>query len=470
MAKKKSNEMKNIEDKYKKAVFDVFTELVNKHLKLQSENTVRPDRLARELTIQCLRFFPSDMRSSFPLEGNETVTEKEIDDYIKTKNAKNIDVFYKNGQAITLPYFVSWYIANNYLNGTTVIPAFELRCFCKIPSINLTMEEFYSKVEAKLNGSEGKISEKISSNTENSDACPLQCFLKDQFSHARYAFGSDANKMNSLFQTEEERKNQKTTLHYIILPRYSEKHEIHRGVVIFDNTKGYCSVSIELEKNSADDENVTYSGFAIILDPTKANATCWCFLKRDNVYAELTTLNFRLPGSASNATWQTRVAQVLDITSDKYIPIVSRMLLSKEYIKKDDLKYFEGYIKLNPGKIQILSQKIDAVKAHLNGVPYELSNDATAQISKESVEKYFEKYSLNKKIDSNIVKAFDDLVSPLIPESLLTIDNKENIEIFKDYPEILSWLRQHGLPAQTNKVANALDEDVERMYKKLYGE
>lgn len=344
------------------------------------------DKLARNLTMQCYKNLPKADASEFELfdelkkykinTREEIKEECQIKDYINNKHKKQNSVFVLSmNREITLSHSISKNTMHDYLSGRTPVPLIVIISFCQI--FNLSIDSFMSKVYEELN---------IKWETQQiSDEQTYVNFFKKIFSESkddRYVFDgvNQGNLLSSLLLEGKE----ELQFHFTYLPRklglksLKDQKQVtyQRGILTFLLKDGVCHVTSKLEVSSQG-VPTEYRGFAIITNPNSSGPACTCFLKEiNNSFGIFIVFSFRLSSIDRMQKRKTRISECIAVRKDDGTSYVYRLLLSKNYIDDDMMKYFAGHLKLSTSEntvegkelnILINEKYFDIAKKYFNG-------------------------------------------------------------------------------------------------------
>lgn len=444
------------------------------------------DKLARKLTIQIYKNLP-DEDSDFPIpitlsskqENNACSIEDNviIHNYIENTYKKtNQIIMITDKDERSLMYAITTNMINSYLCGRTPVPTLELICFCQL--LNISIESFMSNVYSRLGLKWNYVS-------------PIEHTMKDVYSaFSQKVFGNSENDRyvydavtqgNLLSSLLFDGKNE-IEFHFTYLPRIiglralkDNKEVIYqRGILTFVMKDGMCHVTSKLEVSSQGIPT-EYRGFAIVMNPYSVGPSCTCFLREiNNAFGIFIIFSFRLSQLERNPKRQTRISECMSVRKDDGTSYVYRLLLSKNYIDDEEMKYFVGHLKIgtsenaNTGdetKILIKDKYIKIAKKYFSGLDSNgtkeedlIYADLNNYFGEENKKCYLDLIKLLEQSSSNHIEDFHTIYP-----KMLNIQNNNDL-LF------LGWLGKCGLSARNDKIENALDDYVEDIHKMLYPE
>ncbi len=305
-----------------------------------------------------------------------------------------------------------------------------------------------------------------------------KAFTKKIFGMSGNRYVYDIKSQNDLIKGLLLNGQQELKLHFAYLPRViglkslADKKEVkyQRGILTFVMKDGMCHVTSELPVSSQGVPS-KYYGFAVITNPYSSGPACTCFLREiDNVFGIFVLFTFRLSSIEEINKRKTRISECMAVRKDDGTSYVYRLLISENFISDEDMRYFEGYLKMGTNENTNTGSELNILirKDYLK-IAEKYFTDPSATFTAREKSLYDD---LNEHFANTNKNIFSKLIGEILKnstvEDLITV-NPYNYN-FHDRNEILflGWLRKHGLSARHDKIEKVVDDNVEEIHKTLY--
>ena len=317
---------------------------------------------------------------------------------------------------------------------------------------------------------------------------PFNCSMEQAFSaFSKKAFGLNADQryvyniqtQSNLIKQLLLNGKQELSLHFTYLPRIIglravvDQREViyQRGVLTFVMKDGMCHVTSQLDVSSQG-VPTEYEGFAVITNPFSTGPACTCFLREiNNAFGIFILFSFRLSSIENVIKRKIRISECMAVRKDDGTSYVYRLILSENFINDDDMRYFEGYLKMGTNENTSSGSELNILirKSYIDIAERYFTMSASSFLPQEmtiydDLEKHFG--GLNKNNFATLIKKVKQ--SNSVSEDLFTINPADFNIKNKDHILFLGWLRKHGLSARHDKVENILDDNIEEVHKTIY--
>ena len=319
---------------------------------------------------------------------------------------------------------------------------------------------------------------------------PTNCTVEQAFSvFSKKAFGNNVDQ-RYVYDVQTQKQlisqlllngNQKIVIHFTYLPRIiglravaDQKEVIYqRGLLTFEMKDGMCHVTSKLEVSSQG-VPTEYRGFAVITNPFSTGPACTCFLREiNNAFGIFILFSFRLSSIEDVVKRKTRISECMAVRKDDGTSFVYRLILSENFINDQDMRYFEGYLKMGTNEntssgreLNILIRKsyIDFAERYFTGTANSFAPNERKLYA--DLQRHFD--GVQKSIFADLIKKLK--TSNSFSNDLFTVNPADFDIKNKDHLLFLGWLRKYGLSARHDKVENVLDDNVEEVHKTIYPE
>lgn len=297
----------------------------------------------------------------------------------------------------------------------------------------------------------------------------------------RYVYSANDVEQRNYFKGLLLNQNDELKLHFTYLPRKvglkalanNEVVIFQRGILTFTLKDGICHVTSQLPVSSQG-VPTEYRGFAIITNPNSTGPACTCFLKEiNNSFGIFILFSFRLSATDDFEKHKTRISECMAVRKVDGTSFVYRLLLTENYISDEDMRYFEGFLKVgsdgssdvnNDLSIMIRMKYILAAEKFFSGQMDEISQKE--KVIYDDLEQVFE--HANKTYYS---KLLDNIIeSGKIYDNILVIKKINAFSNSKQDLLLMGWLRKYSLTSRHDKVEKILDDYVEEVHRCVYPE
>ena len=246
----------------------------------------------------------------------------------------------------------------------------------KIPLHILKAFSEYSEIElSKLMGIENNTAtnRKTADSFSNAVALFLDFFIQDKRNFT-YDLNDDNWYIKELNKFIDKKK------YYIYYPLLIDSkckkthNDFRKGTITFEREAEICKITMTLEHKSEIQPCIVYTGFVVI---ARSRECVYCILYGNEHKPELSFFSFRMRQNADDTNHDCRIC--LSITCDPKTsrPTAHRILLTKEEIKSDDVKFIIPHIAFNDSFYML-------AKEHALNFPNDSSNE-TICISEEAL-------------------------------------------------------------------------------------
>lgn len=453
---------------------------------LKASKNWNATEFARRLTIQIYKILPYNERPDFfkgidlvnpngLLSDNDSGLNFLLNNYINDSD-KNETLIMVDGEERMLDYAITQNQINSYMSGRTPIPLLVFISLCEL--FEMTPSTFLAKIQ------ERKAIENLSDmSVELSLEQAYRAFCKNTFgltSDNRYVF--DVSEQRNIFSALLMDGQEELTLYFTYLPRtlglrdLSDKDKkivkYQRGILTFTIKDGMCHVTSKL-KVSSQGIPTEYQGFAILMNPNSNGPSCTCFLKEiNNAFGIFIMFTFRLSPLEKNPKRKTRLSECIAVRKVDGTSYIYRLLLSKNYISDEDMRYFVGHLKLSTSEntsegnelyILIKKKYIDIAKRYFEGI----TETSDGKAIYEDLREHFGSTNLEQYL--HIIKEIERQYANQ-NESVYAIDPSVLDEGNRNHLLFLGWIGKYALSARHDRIEKISDDYVEKIHKIIFPE